>query len=164
VPVRLSGIRQYRRAHILISLAGPGANLLLGAVCLALYLALGCALSLWAPNAKVAYLSAPGLIVEITGIAGAQILTAIALVLKLGFLLNVILAGFNLIPIPPLDGSWVLEHLFPSTLGRFYAAIRRYGFLIFLALIYTGAIGFFFFPVRYLLRYAFLMIRGVTGL
>ena len=73
--------------------------------------------------------------------------------LKLGFQVNLMLAFFNLIPIPPLDGSWIAQHLSPTVVGRFYAAIRPYGFLIFLGLVFilmrslfpdTGGLSFFF--------------------
>ena len=73
--------------------------------------------------------------------------------LKLGFIVNVFLAFFNLIPIPPLDGSWVLEHLFPQTLGAFYARIRPYSILLFFGLIYYNAF-------RYLLLPGFAVLLG----
>jgi Zn-dependent protease len=83
--------------------------------------------------------------------------------LKLSFLVNVFLAMFNLIPIPPLDGSWVLEHLFPSSLGRLYAVIRPYGFLIFLAALYMGLIQYLVIPVVFVLLPALLLLAGATG-
>ncbi|MFH0982182.1 MAG: site-2 protease family protein [Planctomycetota bacterium] len=164
VPVRLGGIRRYRRAHILISLAGPGANLLLGATALALYLALGCLLARWAPNAEIDGFSSWASPVVITGIPGGQVLAAGALVLKLTFMINVLLACFNLVPVPPLDGSWVLEHLFPRTLGRFYALIRPYGFLVFLLLLWTNGFDYLLVPVSWPLGLGYGLVAACTGL
>ncbi|HKB15576.1 MAG TPA: site-2 protease family protein [Planctomycetota bacterium] len=53
--------------------------------------------------------------------------------------LNFFLAAFNLVPIPPLDGSRVLGGLFPRTLGRLFRALEPYGFLVLLALMLTRA-------------------------
>ena len=164
VPVRLGGIRRYRRAHILISLAGPGANLLLSAVALALYLALGCLLARWAPDAEITGFSSIAPQVAITGVAGGQLLAAAALVLKLTFMINLFLAFFNLIPVPPLDGSWVLEHLFPNTLGRLYAVIRPYGFLIFLGLFWTKVFHYLLMPMLVPLLFGYGTVAVCTGL
>ena len=164
VPVRLSGLRRYRRAHVLISLAGPGANLLLSAIALALYLAMGCLLARFAPEAKITGFSSMAPQVVIKGVVGGHILAGVAVVLKLAFMINLFLAAFNLIPIPPLDGSWVLEHLFPNSLGRLYAVIRPYGFLIFLALIWTDAFGYLLVPISVPLLSGYGLVAACTGL
>ncbi|MCK4660154.1 MAG: site-2 protease family protein [Phycisphaerae bacterium] len=164
VPVRLTHLSRYRRAHILISLAGPGTNLFLSAVALALLLLMGCLLVLLAPHAVVIGFSSLFSQVVITGIAGGQLLSAVALVLKLVFMINLFLAFFNLIPIPPLDGSWVLEHLFPDTLGRFYAVIRPFGFILFLLMFWAGLIRYLLFPALWLILFGYEVVSACTGL
>lgn len=55
--------------------------------------------------------------------------------------LNITLGLFNLIPIPPLDGNHVLTALLPRPMAKFNAVIGRYGMVILLALMLTGAVG-----------------------
>jgi Zn-dependent protease len=62
-------------------------------------------------------------------------------------LVNVILAVFNLIPIPPLDGSRIVMGLLPAPLAVRYATIERYGFIILFALLYLGLFDVIIWPV-----------------
>lgn len=55
--------------------------------------------------------------------------------------INCILGIFNLIPIPPLDGHWILLRYLPSRWAELFASIRPYGFLILIALLWTGILG-----------------------
>lgn len=68
-------------------------------------------------------------------------------------LINLVLGVFNLMPIPPLDGSRVAASLLPENLSRQYLLIEPYGFVILMVLVWTGFFGYFVFPiVIYLLK------------
>jgi Zn-dependent protease len=62
-------------------------------------------------------------------------------------IINVVLGVFNLIPIPPLDGSRILMGLLPNELARKYVRIERYSFIILILLIWTRALGLIIWPV-----------------
>jgi Zn-dependent protease len=113
VPVNYRRLRNPRRDMVLVALAGPGMNLLLalvGAMVLAATLSLSSD-----PNGLATTL-----------IAG----NAINFVL-----INLFLAVFNLLPIPPFDGGHVVEGLLPPTLARSFGRIGRYSLLVLMILL-----------------------------
>jgi Zn-dependent protease len=68
-----------------------------------------------------------------------------------GIDINLILAFFNLIPIPPLDGSRLLYHFLPPALGARYRSLDRFGFLLVIVLVWVfkGAIAFLLTPATW---------------
>ena len=116
VPVNPRNYRRYRQADIVVSLAGIATNAGLAVVCVVLGILLGL-LGFALPAAE-------------------GVLALLQRMMFWGIWLNLLLASFNLIPIPPLDGSHVLYHLLPPALGARYRALSQYGFLVLLALIF----------------------------
>jgi Zn-dependent protease len=110
VPVNFGALRRPRLDSILVAAAGPGMNLLLATIA-----ALGFHV--------VGYVPTPG----------AQWLAAN---LKNALVLNVILAIFNLLPIPPLDGGRILVGVLPGVLARPLARAEPYGMLILIGLLF----------------------------
>jgi len=76
-----------------------------------------------------------------------------------GLWYNLVLAFFNLIPIPPLDGSHVFYHLLPPGAGMQYRQLQRYGFLPIMLVSYMlpGVVRFFLWPA-FQLRFAALQV------
>ena len=67
-------------------------------------------------------------------------------VLFIGVLLNLVLATFNLIPIPPLDGSKIVMGLLSRELAVKYEGLGRYGMILFVILIVTRVAGYIIWP------------------
>lgn len=78
-------------------------------------------------------------------------------------MLNFVLAIFNLIPIPPLDGSKMVESFLSYDNMRKFESIQQYGFFILLALFFTGLIRIFLIPVDYLTRFSLGIASLVFG-
>jgi Zn-dependent protease len=125
VPVNPLNLRDPRRDNLIISAAGPLSNFsvaFIAFLCLKLFIILN-----------------PGLLYTSRGFPGPA--EGIFMILYWTVVINVILAVFNLIPIPPLDGSGVLMGIISEEAAEKYEQIRPYGFMILLVLIMTGFIG-----------------------
>ena len=118
VPVNPRLYRNYRRGDIIVSLAGIATNLVLAVVLTVLVVPVGLA----------------GRALPVLGTS----LALLQLMLLYGITINLILAAFNLIPIPPLDGSHVMKHLLPASWASAYQRIGRYGFALLLLLLVFG--------------------------
>ena len=112
VPVNGRNLRNERRDFVLVAAAGPASNLALAAI------------------AAFVWRMLPG---------GADEL--IATIVQRALLMNVLLAVFNMIPVPPLDGGNVLAGLLPIPLARQYDRLRPWGFLLLYGLMLTGTLG-----------------------
>lgn len=118
VPINFNALRSGKSGMIWVALAGPGANLLM---------AIG-----W-------------LLLMIIGInMNIPVLIEMG---RVGILVNCVLAVFNLLPIPPLDGSRVISALLPSRLSYQYNQLEQYGLYILLSLMFLGGFNYLVRPM-----------------
>jgi Zn-dependent protease len=126
VPVNPSRMRHPRNHSLLVSLAGPATNVALALISVA----------------ALRWLSAPGTAAQVRDALNyggfAQLSVGDRLLFLLGFL-NVSLAVLNLLPIPPLDGSALVERLLPARAWPTWLAIRRYSMPVLLVVFLTGS-------------------------
>ena len=114
VPVNMRYLGHPRRDYVLVAAAGPGSNLVL------------------AVSAAVVLAIMP---ISPQTLDQATVTVPLAAILSQLIRLNVLLAVFNMIPIPPLDGGNVLAGLLPVSLAASFNRLRPYGFLLLYALI-----------------------------
>ncbi len=144
VPINSVHLRNPHRDQILVSLAGPGANLIAGTASFVLLAALK-------HTSSLSYAIIINLIYNMRIPQESSILVPLLAMLFFAFVINLALAFFNLIPIPPLDGHWILYELLPYNAARALARVSSYGILILYALMFMGLFSFVFLPVRVLL-------------
>jgi Zn-dependent protease len=133
VPVNFSNFRNYRKSTIYVSSAGVLANFAMAIISGLLFQILTYFQPLWHASFLKPF--------------------ALDLYQMLGYsvLINLVLAVFNLIPIPPLDGSKILAMLLPVSLRLQYVRMERFGMIIIILLLLTGSLSrvltFFLIPM-----------------
>jgi len=117
VPINFASLKNPKRDMMLIGFSGPLANILLALL-----------LSLIIKTGLIKNMSLLQLLIS-------------------GVTINLILAVFNLMPIPPLDGSQILTGILPHRWAVSYSKLQPYGFLILFAMLYLGIIGKIIYPI-----------------
>lgn len=142
VPVNPRKYRNFRKGDVIVSLAGIGVNLGLFVVSAVLFVVVGMLAS-----------ALPSLT---PSLAIAQRM------LQWGMWLNLVLAFFNLIPIPPLDGSHVFYHLLPPGAGLKYRRLQALGFLpiLIIAWVFPDALRVLLWPADQLMRAGLAVVGG----
>jgi Zn-dependent protease len=136
VPVNVANLRNDRSDFVWVAAAGPISNMVI-ALAGALIMRL---LAVWATNVDVLGGQPSFLSSNLAELSGPVI--RIFQVANLAVQINLLLAVFNMIPIPPLDGGNVLGGMLPMWLGEQYdRLVRPYGFLVLYALLLTGTLG-----------------------
>jgi Zn-dependent protease len=125
VPVNIRQLHHPRRDYMLVAAAGPASNLAL---------------------AVVSAFTLAALPISPVVLGEANVSAPLASFLSLAVQLNILLAVFNMLPIPPLDGGNVLSGLLPARFARVLNQVRPYGFILLYALILTN--GFYMLVLR----------------
>jgi len=128
VPVNTARLKNPRKDHLVIAAAGPVSNIVLAVGCLAGLKIITLSMDPWA-------------------IQEHSLVYPVFLMCQTGLFLNVILAVFNLLPVPPLDGSWILAGVLPSNLAAAMDTIRPYSFILLIALLLSGVFGMILNPI-----------------
>jgi len=142
VPVNPRNYREFRRGDIIVSLAGIAVNLALFVACAALF-------------------ALVGLIAVGAPLLGGTF-AVVQRMLAWGMLLNLVLAFFNVIPIPPLDGSHVFYQLLPPGAGLRYRQLYVLGMLPIMSVVIflPGVVNVFLWPAYRLLGVAVHLVEG----
>ena len=134
VPINFNALRSGKSGMIWVALAGPGANLLMAIGWLFVMII--------AINMNIPVLIEMG---------------------RVGILVNCVLAVFNLLPIPPLDGSRVISALLPNRLSYQYNQLEQYGLYILLGLMFLGGFNYLVKPSVELLLSWFQYMLVILG-
>jgi Zn-dependent protease len=142
VPVNPRNYRNFVRGDVIVSLAGIVVNFGLFIACMVLFVLVG-----------LIGASIPAMV------GSFEILQRM---LYYGMLLNLVLAFFNLIPVPPLDGSHVFYHLLPPGAGLSYRRLQALGFLPVMLLIWVfpGVLRVLLWPATALMRLGWDLVGG----
>ena len=129
VPVDWRNLRRPKQDMAWVALAGPGANLMMFVI--------------WAAVVKL---------IQLTGGPGDGPVLALYFMAIIGIIINAVLMIFNMVPIPPLDGSRVMSSLLPPKLAYRYNQLERFGIIIVISLLlvayYTGYLNLFFIKLQ----------------
>lgn len=130
VPINPNYFRNPFRGMLYVAIAGPATNLTL---------ALGAA-----AVGRLLLLAFPDPLFFLSGTFIANLTQAVFFFMGIFVIFNIVLAVFNMIPIPPLDGSRVLTYFLPAEGRRVMILLERYGFLILIAFIFLGGLNALF--------------------
>jgi Zn-dependent protease len=123
VPVNFANLRNYRRDTVLVSSAGAAANVVTALLCGAAFQAVLLFRSFWAESIL------SFVVIDLFYMLGYSVL------------INLVLAVFNMIPVPPLDGSRILSMVLPTRYAAQLALIERFGMIIIIFLLFTGMLN-----------------------
>lgn len=143
VPVNPRKYRQFKRGDIIVSLAGIATNVVLAFICTILIVLIG-----FIPLSP----------------STAETQALLQAMMGWGIVVNLGLAAFNLLPVPPLDGSHVMKYILPPGWALGYQRIGFFGIIILLFLLRTPVLGWWLLPARVMMEWAFTLTLHTSTL
>ncbi len=129
VPINPMNFNNPRKDMAISAAAGPVTNILLAVLSFIIWKAVLNPLAGLSPE-----------------VVGEKVLRPLTLIFQSSIIVNIVLASFNMIPIPPLDGGRVLTGLLPYKQAALFSRIEPFGFIIVLLLIYSGIANYIIMP------------------
>lgn len=159
VPFQMRNLGNPRRDAMLIAVAGPISNIIQAVIWLILLVAFKFGIE--QTGVRFDMDNVIDIIAREPDVGSLH--SVVATVLVTGVIMNVMLAVFNMIPLPPLDGHYILEGLGPSFIADLFDQIRPYSFIILLGLLWTGVLGTILGPFMIATYRLVLMVFGVPA-
>jgi len=164
VPVNPQNFKDPHKDHMRVSFAGPAMNLVVAMASFIILAGFMLFIRLFWPESLSLNFTTPFSSVSLVGPPFARALLTLIVFIKQIFYTSLILGVFNLLPVPPLDGSWILSGLFPQRFSHFFEGFRRFGSLIFLLLVITPVFDYILSIPISLAWGAFYVLASAMGL
>lgn len=161
VPFTPTALRQHPRDQVFLALAGPFTNFCLAYLCFIGYLISGVVFRRLFPD--IQFPAIFDLLLEFTppAVSGQAFWVVTLKLLGAGMIINAVLGVFNLIPFPPLDGSWLLKAVLSKKASVVFGKIQSYGFILFIIAAVSGVLQVFLYPV-FMIIGVFSAIAGIV--
>ena len=149
VPFNPIKLRQHPRDQVMLAVAGPLSNFTLSYLCFNLYLIIGFIFNRFFPESPIHMqldIFAP---ISLQKVPFEAFWFVLFEILNLGMIINAVLGIFNLIPFPPLDGSWILKALLPKKAMVFFGKLQMLGFILLIVALQLGLLKILFYPLLF---------------
>ncbi len=146
VPFDPTKLKHFPRDQVLLAISGPLANFAMAAICFNVYLIAGFAFNRVFAESPIHFQLDIFMPITFSNVPLEAFWFVFFEILSLGMIINLILGVFNLIPFPPLDGSWILKALLPNKEMILFSKLKNFGFIFLLLAVQFHLLEFFLYP------------------
>lgn len=147
VPFNPLNFKENPRDQVVVALAGPFSNFTVAYLSFNLYILIGYIYNFIHPADPIQYQLSIFEPMFLNNAVMPELWFTIFTILAAGIFINIALGVFNLIPFPPLDGSWILKAALPRKLNLLFGKIQPYGFILLLAAVHFNLLEILFYPI-----------------